>query len=78
MYPLDRQYVDSIINFIRKLRNYNNIVVETNGMSTQIFGNYDHIMNAINTEMKSVFLNDQKVVFNLKIINSHLQEKPTF
>ena len=78
MYPLHQQYVEPIIEFIKKLRTYPNLELETNGMSTQVFGDYDNIMNAINTEMKAVFLNDQKVVFNLKVINSHLQEKPKF
>ena len=67
-----------IISFIRKLRNHQEIIVETNGMSTQIFGEYDTIMDAINKEMKSVFLENEKVVFNLKIVNSYLLEKPKF
>ena len=78
MYPLHKEYVDPIIDFIKKLRTYPNLVIETNGMSTQIFGDYDKIMNALNCEMKEVFLNKQKVVFNLKVINSHLEEKPQF
>ena len=78
MYPLDQQYVDPIINFINELRSYPNLEVETNGMSTQVFGNYEAVMGALNSEMKEVFLNDKKVVFNLKVINSHLQEKPQF
>ena len=47
-------------------------------MSTQIFGEYDIIMDAVNKEMKSVFLENEKVVFNLKIVNSYLLEKPKF
>lgn len=78
MYPLNQHYVDPIISFIRKLRNHQEIIVETNGMSTQIFGEYDTIMDAINKEMKSVFLENEKVVFNLKIVNSYLLEKPKF
>lgn len=78
MYPLHQQYVDPIIDFIKKLRTYPKLLVETNGMSTQVFGDYDKVMNAINSEMKHVFLNKHKVVFNLKVINSHLQEKPQF
>ena len=78
MYPLDHQYVDLIIDFIKKLRAYPHIELETNGMSTQIFGEFDDIMHALNTEMKNAFLNEKKVVFNFKVINSHLQEKPNF
>jgi uncharacterized protein YqgV (UPF0045/DUF77 family) len=78
MYPLNQQYVDSIIDFVKKLRTYNNLEIETNGMSTQVFGQFDQIMSAINKEMKSAFLNEQKIVFNLKVVNSNLQEKPHF
>ena len=47
-------------------------------MSTQIFGDYDHIMRAINQEMKSTFLTNDKLVFTLKMANSDLQDKPNF
>lgn len=78
MYPLHQQYVDPIIDFIKELRSYPDLEVETNGMSTQVFGDYEIVMGALNSEMKEVFLNNKKVVFNLKVINSHLQEKPQF
>ena len=47
-------------------------------MSTQVFGEYKIVMNAINTEMENTFLNENSVVFNLKVINSDLEEKPNF
>lgn len=78
MYPLDKSYEASIIHFIKKLRSHPFIKVETNGMSTQIFGEYDNVMNAINREMKNSFINNDKVVFSLKVINADLQEKPSF
>ena len=78
MYPLDQQYVDLITDFIKRLGTYPHLELETNGMSTQIFGDFDNIMHAISTEMKTAFSKEKKVVFNLKVINSHLQEKPNF
>lgn len=78
MYPLDKSYETPIIHFIKQLRTYPFITVETNGMSTQIFGEYDNVMNAINREMKNSFINNDKVVFSLKVINANLQEKPSF
>ena len=47
-------------------------------MSTQVFGEYKRVMNAINTEIENTFLNENSVVFNLKVINSYLEEKPSF
>ena len=46
-------------------------------MSTQVFGDYDNVMTAIQKEMKTSFLLKQKVVFTIKVINSHLHEKPS-
>ena len=78
MYPLKENFKPSIIAFIKNLRKYSFVKVTTNGMSTQVFGEYKRVMNAINTEMENTFLNENSVVFNLKVINSYLEEKPNF
>ena len=78
MYPLKENFKPSIIAFIKNLRKYSFIKVTTNGMSTQVFGEYKRVMNSINTEMENTFLNENSVVFNLKVINSDLEEKPNF
>ena len=78
MYPLKEDFKPSIIAFIKNLRNYPFIKVETNGMSTQVFGDYTRVMNAMNTEMEKTFLNENSVVFTLKVINSDLEDKPSF
>ena len=78
MYPLDKDYIKPIISFIQNLRKYPNILIETNGMSTQIFGDYDRLMNIVSQEMRKSFISKEKVVLNLKIVNGDLQEKPSF
>ena len=78
MYPLKEDFRPSIIAFIKNLRKYSFLKVDTNGMSTQVFGEYTRVMNAINTEMENTYLNENSVVFNLKVINSYLEEKPNF
>jgi len=78
MYPLKEDFKPSIIAFIKNLRKYPYIKVVTNGMSTQVFGEYKRVMNTINTEMENTFLNENSVVFTLKVINSDLEEKPNF
>ena len=78
MYPLKEDFKPSIIQFIKNLRKYPFVKVDTNGMSTQVFGDYKRVMNAINTEMENTFLNENSVVFTLKVINSDLEEKPSF
>ena len=78
MYPLNKDYKPSIISFIKNLRKHPFIKAETNGISTQVFGDYSRVMKAINYEMENSFLSEKKVVFNLKIINTNLEEKPNF
>jgi len=76
MYPLNANYIEPITLFIKRLKRHSFISLETNGISTQVFGDYDNVMSAIQKEMKTSFLLEQKVVFTMKVINSHLKEKP--
>ena len=78
MYPLEKKYKDHIICFIKKLRIYKNIEVISNGMSTQVFGDYDNVISIIKNEIKLAFKTKNKIVFNLKIVNSDLSQIEDF
>lgn len=78
MYPLHKNYKPLIIDFIKKLRSYPQIKIKTNGMSTQLFGNYESVMSILNTEIGIAFKDNKSIVFNIKIVNSDLQEVPNF
>jgi len=78
MYPLNADYKPAIITFIKRLHQHAFITVETNGMSTQVFGNYQRVMNAVKTEIEHTFKEEGKVVFNMKVMNGDLSEKPQF
>jgi len=71
-YPLNVEYIPPIKNFIERLNSYTNIRVKTNGMSTQVFGEYDVVMDAIKTEIKKSFELPHSV-FVMKIINADLE-----
>lgn len=73
MYPLSKEYESIILGFIKRLNTHKNIIVETNGMSTQVFGEYDTVFNAITREMKEDFNKSDAVVFVMKCVNAHLQ-----
>lgn len=63
LYPLRENYEAIILDFIRELNEYEeDIIVETNGMSTQIFGEYDQVMLAIHEPMKKVYEQHQAVL----------------
>jgi uncharacterized protein YqgV (UPF0045/DUF77 family) len=72
-YPLHDEYVVPILDFIKRLNQYKEIVVETNGMSTQVFGEYDDVMTALISEIKKSFEVPHSV-FVLKVVNAHLQK----
>lgn len=74
-YPLNDNYLSPIGDFIERLHNHGNIVINTNGMSTQVFGEYDDVMKAITTEIKRSFELPHSV-FVFKVINADLQSIP--
>ena len=70
-YPLNREYVPPIREFIDRINKYDGLVAKTNGMSTQIFGEYDILMPALVNEIRKSFENPHSV-FVMKVINADL------
>ena len=70
-YPLNQEFIPPIQQFIDKLNTYPMLHVRTNGMSTQIFGEFREIMNALTLEIERSFENPHSV-FVMKIINADL------
>ena len=71
MYPLKEQYEGPILAFIEKVKAHENLKVEVNVMSTQVFGDYDEIMDMLKTELKAVF-EQHRSLFVLKIAGTDL------
>ncbi|MBK9291176.1 MAG: hypothetical protein IPM52_06090 [Bacteroidetes bacterium] len=68
-YPLVEEYIPPIREFIERLNQYSDIQCVTNGLSTQVFGEYDAVMQALQNEIKRSFELPHSV-FVLKIVNS--------
>ena len=58
-----------IINFIKKLRASGLIVLE-NPLSTQVYGDYDTVMNMLNNEIKEALELVERGVMYVKIVKS--------
>ncbi|MFT4525783.1 MAG: hypothetical protein ACI85F_001939 [Bacteroidia bacterium] len=71
MYPLTEDYKPVVNDFLRRL-NSHGLKTVTNGMSTQVFGEYDEVMSALNTSLKPSFEDETKVSVSIKILNGHL------
>ncbi|MGB3799400.1 MAG: YkoF family thiamine/hydroxymethylpyrimidine-binding protein [Lewinella sp.] len=69
LYPLTTDYEDPIIAFIKRLRAQAGIRVATNGLSTQITGEYDDVMKALSEAMRPTMEGETSCSFVIKILN---------
>ncbi|TMM45778.1 hypothetical protein [Colwellia ponticola] len=70
LYPLaEEQYKTEIWAFIKRLRGVDGLQVVTNGMSTQVFGDYDLAVSHVMAEMKQVHQATDAAIFVCKFIN---------
>ena len=70
-YPLKDEFIPPILDFIDRMNQYESLSVQTNGMSTQVFGDYFEVMNALTQEIHQSFELPHSVFF-LKVINTDL------
>ena len=76
--PLNDNYKDVIKDFILSIRNSEFKVLE-NPLSTQIYGDYDKLIDLLKIEIKDVFSNNEGIMVNLKIVNGDRSNYlPTF
>ena len=72
LYPLKDEYIPTIQAFIDKVNEHPGLEVITNTMSTQIFGDYDVVMDTLREEMRISFEKHGKGIFVCKFINGNL------
>jgi uncharacterized protein YqgV (UPF0045/DUF77 family) len=71
-YPLTEDYLPAIRDFIDRLQAVENLSVVGNTMSTQIFGDYDLVMDTLKNEMRHSYEEFGKAIFVCKFIGSNL------
>jgi len=67
--PLQDDYEPAIIHFIKQLRASNLNVLE-NPLSTQVYGDYDEVMQLLTVEIKEVFQLIENGLLHMKIVKS--------
>lgn len=72
-YPLKVEYIPHIKDFIHRMKSHEKLVVNTNTMSTQVFGEYADVMQALTGEIYKSFELPHSI-FVLKIINADLNK----
>ncbi|APS38369.1 MULTISPECIES: thiamine-binding protein [Salegentibacter] len=71
--PLQDDFEPKIIAFIKKLR-ASGLAIKENPLSTQVYGEYDEVMNLLNSEIKNVFETIDNGLIYIKIVKSDLSD----
>lgn len=73
LYALTSSYEQEVLNFIDYLKKLE-LHTKTNGVSTQIFGQFDEVMPKLTKAIEKQLKSKNQIVFNLKILNNPLPE----
>lgn len=71
-YPLKDEYIPSIQDFIDRLNLHPELQVITNTMSTQVFGDYDLLMDVLKQEIRQSYEKFGRAIFVCKFIEGDL------
>lgn len=67
--PLQDAYEEPVIRFIKKLRASGLTVLE-NPLSTQVYGDYDMVMELLKDEIREAFESMDRGLLHMKIVKS--------
>jgi len=72
LYPLRAEFAPVIREFIARLARAPHLRVESNSMSTQVFGTYDEVMDLMRRELRTTLealgAGSHKAVFVMKLL----------
>ena len=68
LYPLHQEFIPPIQNFIDRLNADQRLRIVTNSMSTQVFGDYDAVMQTLLRELRPTLEGNHKAVFVMKVL----------
>lgn len=71
-YPLADDYIPAIKDFIDRLHAIEGLSVVGNTMSTQVFGDYDLVMDTLKEEIRRSYEQFGKAIFVCKFIGANL------
>ncbi len=73
LYPLDREYIPAIDAFIAGVKSRPGVEVRCNVLTTQLFGDYDVIMELLHTEMATNWATFGPGAFTVKFLPGDLR-----
>ncbi|HET8837607.1 MAG TPA: YkoF family thiamine/hydroxymethylpyrimidine-binding protein [Flavobacteriaceae bacterium] len=76
--PIQDDYEPAIINFIKNLRD-SGLTIKENPLSTQVYGDYDEVMDLLKTEMKIALEAVERGLMYIKVVKTDRSDyKPHF
>ena len=73
LYPLSDDYIPAIQEFIDRIANVPGILIKRNDLATQLFGDYDIIMDALRDEIRRSWETHGKGIFVIKFLMDDLR-----
>jgi uncharacterized protein YqgV (UPF0045/DUF77 family) len=73
LYPLDSEYLSIIKDIVSRLNQDQRVTCYTNTMSSQIFGQFDDVMNVIKETLEYSFKTYGKQVLVAKFLNGDVE-----
>ena len=73
LYPLKDEYIPAIKEFIERVQRYPEVAVVRNDLSTQLFGNYELIMDLLKVEVRLSWEKYGKSIFVIKLLGDDLR-----
>ena len=73
LYPLADEYIPAIKEFIEAVQQYPEIVVVRNDLSTQLYGDYEQIMDLLKVEVRLSWEKYGKSIFVIKFLRDDLR-----
>ena len=74
LYPLRNEFRPVIKRYLAELQRNPNVRVQTNAVSTQLFGDYNEVMALIQEATRTIFDMDGGAVLNAKFLNTDRSE----
>lgn len=74
LYPLKDEYIPAIDEFIKRVESNSKVKIIRNTLSTQLFGNYDEIMDLLKIEFKNSYEKYGQGIFVTKFLMGDLSE----
>jgi len=73
LYPLTEEYISTIKEFIDRVQQYPEVAVVRNDLATQLYGDYEQIMDLLKVEVRLSWEKYGKSIFVIKFLRDDLR-----